>query len=151
MNSDDIDLQKLTDYIFDNNCKEPGSIQLTVEDDKNIRDVFEMLLILFTEGMKKKFGKYDKKNIMTVNLESLSEKDFAHFNRYFNSIGFNCFYSAVSHQDYWYNELFPDKFNINDDNIDNIINSYTKLSQIKYTIKCDNLIYSIYFDFILPN
>ena len=65
MDNNEIDLYKLSEDIFNNNCKSRGSIQLTVEDDKNIKDIFEMLLIMFTEGMKIKYGYYDgvkKKN-----------------------------------------------------------------------------------------
>ena len=146
----EIDLYKLSEDIFNNNCKSRGSIQLTVEDDKNIKDIFEMLLIMFTEGMKIKYGYYDdvKKKII-VDLDNINDKKFMNINEYFNSFGFDCYFDKISYIDYLNGkDSFPLKINITDKNINNLINKDTKLADIKYTIKTENNIYSIYFDFI---
>ena len=46
MDYKEIDLYKFSNNVFTNSCKDPMSIQLTVEDDKDILDIFEMLIII---------------------------------------------------------------------------------------------------------
>ena len=152
MDYKEIDLYKFSTSVFNNSCKLPMSIQLTVEDDKDILDIFEMLIIIFTEGMKNKFGNYESnKNMLIVDLDNLTKDNFEKINLYFNSFGFNCIYQVTDYNDfsitnYQVDDILIDTINISQKRT--IINENTKLSNIKYTIKTnsDN-VYTIYFDF----
>ena len=150
-NYTEIDLIKFSEYVFNNNCKDPQTIQLTVQEDQDLLDIFEMLLIIFTEGMKNKFGVYNTEtNKVSVNLEDLSKSDFNKINQYFNSFGFNCFYEIINYYDYNSYRHHIDDIIINTTNLSekkNVLTQNTKLLNIKYTIKCKELVYIIYFDF----
>ena len=152
MDYKEIDLYQFSTNVFTNSCKDPMSIQLTVEDDKDILDIFEMLIIIFTEGMKKKFGNYDSsKNMLIVDLDYLTPDDFSKINQYFNSFGFNCIYQVTNYNDfsisnYQIEDIIIDTRNISQKK--SVINQNTKLSNIKYTIKSNSdIVYTIHFDF----
>jgi len=170
MDETEVDIIELAKLIFNENCKLPNSIQLSLyENDCNIRDIFKLLLIIFTEGMKIKYGKYNtNKKIKIVNLEDLDEKQFNIIKEYFNSFGFDCNYTIKSIKDYEEEELI--KINTFVGNLNNTIdiNQYmevtdfkpksfeeaypveknTNLNELIYKIKCDNFTYSISFDFL---
>ena len=172
MNETEVDIVELAKLIFKENCKEPHSIQLSLyEDDCNIRDIFKLLLIMFTEGMKIKYGKYDPvKKMETVNLENLDEKQFNIIKEYFNSFGFDCNYTCKTLKEYEEEQTIKIDTIVNDlkNTTDSNENKYievtdfkpksfedaypveknTKLNELIYKIKCDNFAYSISFDFL---
>ena len=172
MDKPEVDIIELSKLIFRENCKQPHSIQLSLyEDDSNIQDIFKLLLIMFTEGMKIKYGKYDTiKKIDIVNLEDLDDKQFNSIKEYFNSFGFDCYYKCKTIKEYEEEETI--KIDTIVDDLKNTTNSNenknieitdfqpksfeeaypveknTKLNELIYKIKCDNFAYSISFDFL---
>ena len=131
-----IDIAKLIDYIFSKNNPQPNSIQVSfIEENENddIESLFEIILTVFTEGMKKFYGQNINGNII-VDLEKLQDKDFQKINTYMNSFGINCTYKAFS----------------NDEVIEqSIVINKKVLSDYIFTIKCKNFTYSIIFDYLL--
>ena len=66
--------------IFNESPKDPNSIQLELED-MDMGDLFEFLLIVFTNGLQQLYGNDDKK----VDLSVMTEDQFKNMNAYFNS------------------------------------------------------------------
>ena len=76
------DIEALSKVIFENEMKDPKSIQI-IGSFLLEKDLFEALLMLFTRGMRIMFAK----GKTTVDLEDLSEKDIILFSDRFKSIG----------------------------------------------------------------
>lgn len=143
----EIEFNNLVKYIFDKDYKEPYSIQLSLEECGSIKDLFQFLLELFTEGMKLKFGIFDeKKNIVTVNLELLSDNDFKKIKKYYQSFGFDLFYTAIPinklNEEEYHNNINLTKLSFDKQFI---INNNTKLEDLKYKLFTDNFLYTVYF------
>ena len=75
------DINELGKLIFDNKCQPEKSIQI-IDSFKNITDLFEALLMLFTYGMKNRFGIDGK-----VNLKDLTSIQYLDFKKRFKAIG----------------------------------------------------------------
>lgn len=130
----EIDISKLVDFIFSRNNPEPKSINVSFIEENNNDDeksLFEILLTIFTEGMKKFYGKNIDGKII-VDLEKLSDEDFQKINMYMNSFGIKCNYTVKLN-----NEIIEKKILINKN----------KLSDFIFTIKCKNYTFSINFDY----
>jgi hypothetical protein len=136
----ELGLEELIDTLFNNPPKEPKSFGIAFINKDNITDlkeVFENLLILFTEGMKILYG-----NNGTVNLDTLTENDINSFNKYMNSIGLKLLVDIRIleegiNQDY-------SKFKYSNINI----TSRTKLNELKLPFLTQKKVYIISFDFI---
>lgn len=129
----EININNFIDYVFNNQNPEPNSIVASFIDDTSTCDLeglFKILLTIFTEGMKKFYGKIGDK--IVVNLEELEEKDFKKINNYMNSFGINCKYLVKPN-----NTIIDQVININNE----------KLSDYSFLIKCENYTYSIKFDY----
>lgn len=83
----EFDIIKLTKIIFSNPPKEPNSIHLDFTD-FGLEELFQQLLMMFTEGMKMFYGDNNGK----VDLTRLSENDFSKIQKYFQSFGFDVSY-----------------------------------------------------------
>ena len=79
----EIELEDLVITLFSNPPGEPNS-HLISFDTGNLVQLFESLLIIFTNGMKLLFGNSNG----VVELDKLSEEDIGLFQKYFNSMGF---------------------------------------------------------------
>ncbi len=64
--------EKIAKNIFTKDVKPPGSVAFSVDEDMDIKEIFEMLLMIFTEGMKILYGEEDGR----LNLNARIEKDF---------------------------------------------------------------------------
>ena len=86
-------MNSISQKIYEGNPKEPKSIQIEFSEDEIKREgdinskIFQMLLEIFYDGMKKF---YSKDGI--VNLDELNDNSFLKIREYFWSIGFEVFY-----------------------------------------------------------
>jgi len=79
----EIELEDLVITLFSNPPGAPNSHSISF-DTGNLIQLFESLLIIFTNGMKLLFGNSNG----VVELDKLEERDIELFQKYFNSIGF---------------------------------------------------------------
>lgn len=130
-NTENIEVEDLIEKIFGNYPKQEKTIQLSFET-TNLKEVYENLIEIYVKGLKKLYGEGDK-----VFLDKMNVKDFDKMNKYMNSIGFNSHYKIFFNYE-------PDI--IKYDKI--IINTKTKLEDMKYYFKINNDYYLIYFSFM---
>ena len=124
--------------IFKESPKDPNIIQLELQD-MDMGDLFEFLLIVFTNGLQKLYGNDKDK----VDISQISDEQFGRLNQYFNSFGFDCIYivypiEAEYHIDF--NKLSYKNAEINTD---------TQLENLCLPIKVQDKIYVIGFKFRL--
>ncbi len=132
-----MNVSELAEAIFFSTPKDPHSIKLGLEDNgMNVKDLFEFLITLFTEGMKILHG--DDNGV--VNLDALNQDNFDYVNRYFESIGFKCHleYGSVNQRQYDPKDLYT--------NINITIN--TPLQALKLPLISGNKIYVICFELL---
>ena len=129
-----MDIVEITRTIFSKPPKDSNSIQLDFSDaDHNLssKELFEVLLMMFTEGMKTLFGDNNGK----VNLGNVTHNDFNKINEYFHSFGFNVDYNirqlnAVEQADYTEKKELKDHY---------------------MRLRSNNMMYIISFDFYIAN
>lgn len=124
--------------IFNESPKDPNSIQLELED-MDMGDLFEFLLIVFTNGLQQLYGNDDKK----VDLSVMTEDQFKNMNAYFNSFGFDCVYLIYPIEA----ETMIDFNKISYKNTE--INNDTNLDDLCLPIKVNDKIYVFGFKFKL--
>jgi hypothetical protein len=137
MSYNTINSNNFVDFVFQNEPKQIKSINLEFETD-NLKDLFENLLDIFTNGMKIHYGNSDG----TVDLSSLTQENIVNFNKYFNSFGIsliiqidnNAVINGADYQSIKYTNI-------------NITNE-TKLSDLKLPFLSSGIVYIISFDFI---
>lgn len=137
MSYNTINSNNFVDFVFQNEPKPIKSINLEFETD-NLKDLFENLLDIFTNGMKIHYGNSDG----TVDLSSLTQENIVNFNKYFNSFGIsliiqidnNAIINGADYQSIKYTNI-------------NITNE-TKLSDLKLPFLSSGIVYIISFDFI---
>ena len=78
----EIELDDLINNLFDNQPQPLKSIDIVFED-SDLKKLFESLLMIFTNGMKKLFGNSSGQ----VDLTKLSQDNIIFFNKYMNSFG----------------------------------------------------------------
>lgn len=84
-----MDPLQFVETVFSEPPKEEGSIQLQLDmDEMTMKDTFEFLLVVFTNGLRMLYGDRHGK----VDLTQLSDDQFKHSNKYFASFGFDCQY-----------------------------------------------------------
>ena len=137
MSYNTINSNNFVDFVFQNEPKPIKSINLEFETD-NLKDLFENLLDIFTNGMKIHYGNSNG----TVDLSSLTQENIVNFNKYFNSFGIsliiqidnNAVINGADYQSIKYTNI-------------NITNE-TKLSDLKLPFLSSGIVYIISFDFI---
>ena len=138
MNNEEIEIEDLITFLFDNEPKPPNSIKVTF-DNINIKKLFESLLMIFTYGMRIKYSK-DPDN-KTVDLSNLSSQDLVEFNKYMNSIGIKLDIEQEILN------MYKDYDKIKYTNID--INLNTRLNELKLPFLAEGIVYIISFDFLI--
>ena len=136
MDIKNIEPDNFISFIFNNSPKPQKSINLEFQKD-NLKDLFEDLLDIFTQGMKIKYGENNK-----VNLSKLNENNIKEFNKYFNSFSINL--NIIIEP---YNFLNSNKYELMRYNKINITNK-TKLNELKLPFLSNNIVYIISFNFI---
>jgi hypothetical protein len=152
------DIDTLINLVFNENIPNNKSISI-INSFNSVQELFEALLMIFTKGMKKLFGK----NNTFVNLSLISNEDWIRFTQHFNSLGIQPhfkkyhLYQVLNHQKktnlhFVFNDYQQYK---NDITIDkNIQDKYLKkyntidsqyLEDYYFQLQIDNFIYIIYF------
>ena len=135
----EISLEDFIKVLFKTEPKEPKCFGISFFNQDSITDlkeVFENLLIIFTEGMKKLYGENGK-----VNLDKLTENDITYFNHYMLSIGLTINIDIKLLQE-GVNDFKHLKYtNIN-------ITNQTKLGDLKLPFLTQSKVYIISFNFI---
>lgn len=137
MSQQTIQSNNFIDFVFKNDPKPIKSINLEFETD-NLKELFENLLDIFTQGMKIHYGN-DKG---TVDLSSLTNDNIINFNKYFNSFGINLLIDIEDKpiiSGFNYQQIKYTNINITRD---------TKLSELKLPFLSNGIVYIISFDFI---
>ena len=132
MNSNQVDLKELASIIFNKEIKEKSYYSVQFDSIENLNDLYENLLMFFTEGMKILFGINGK-----VDLFSLTSEDFVKFNKYMNSIGINCIFNIYDESEY--DKMFKENF---------MIKIKKTLSDYRFKIKIKNKIFVLFFEII---
>lgn len=138
MNNEEIEIEDLITFLFDNEPKPPNSIKVTF-DNIDIKKLFESLLMIFTYGMRIKYSK-DPDN-KTVDLSNLSSQNLVEFNKYMNSIGIKLDIEQEILN------MYKDYDKIKYTNKD--INSNTRLNELKLPFLAEGIVYIISFDFLI--
>jgi len=125
--------------------KEPEnkcSIQLHINNDEmDMGDLFEFLLLVFTNGLRILYGNDNEK----VDLSTLNSEQFTKVNQYFNSFGFDTSYVV-------YPKESEHVINFSELSYKNTeITNETKLEDLCFPIKVHDKIYVIGFLFLLSN
>ena len=129
--------EKIAKNIFTKDVKPPGSVCFSVDEDMDVKEIFEMLLMIFTEGMKILYAEEDGR----VNLNARTEKDFIKVQDYFKSMGFICNYKV-------YLPSQTSTINFESRKYTNVtITDKTKLKDLRLPLRCGPRIFEISFDF----
>ncbi len=131
----EIELEDLVITLFSNPPGEPNS-HLISFDTGNLVQLFESLLIIFTNGMKLLFGNSNG----VVELDKLSEENIGLFQKYFNSMGY-LFYFDI-YEDTNDNRDKTQAMKYTNINIDN----NSQLKNLYFPLLCKDKIYLINFD-----
>ena len=107
-------------------------------EDVDLKTLFEMLLIIFTEGLKKFHGKEDN----TVNLCELTQEDLNSINNYLKKINIK---ADLKVYDYFMWNLYIQGVTKPYTEIE--INNQTSLRDLKYIFKRDK-VFVIFFEFM---
>ena len=134
--SQELELDKVIDTIFSKEPQPKFSIQLQF-DTSDIKELFEAMLMVTTQGMRLLFGTPEGK----VNLGDLKKKDILKFNQYMNSFGMSIFINTEN-----YNPLKDyESLKYNKQNI----TSSTELKSLEFPMLQPNgIVYIISFDFL---
>ena len=135
MSGIDADVDTILETLLQEAPKPPKSINISFED-SGIKDVFEFLLELTTNIFKFLYG--DEKGV--VNLALLQLHHFATVEAYIESIGFKVHFERLNASADILNFLYNNRY----DRIP--ITSTTRLNELMFAIKCDNVVYKISFD-----
>ena len=130
----DLDIQEIFNEVTKSFPREPNSIPLQFELE-SLKEVFEFLL-QFVTLLCKEFYSDDKGK---VNLASMTPEQFVIINKYMMSIGFTCDFRAVPANSHNINNTYNNRY----DRIK--ITQNTKLSDLIFGIKCDDMLYIISF------
>jgi len=136
------DDSEFLDFLFTETPKEKNSIKLELspakKDVKIGLHIFQELLMIFTGGLKKLFGKNEK-----VDITILESKDIQLMNTYFESMGFQCFVDKFTISEYLGNMKLPNYFLKQE-----LITDTTPLKDIYYETSINYIIYRVSFDFL---
>ena len=136
------DDSEFLDFLFSETPKEKNSIKLELspakKDVKIGLHIFQELLMIFTGGLKKLFGKNEK-----VDITILEPKDIQLMNTYFESMGFHCFVERFTISEYLRNMKIPNYFLKQE-----LITDTTSLKDIYYETSINYNIYRVSFDFL---
>lgn len=122
--------------VFSSDIKTPHSIQLESED-MDTGDLFEFLLIVFTNGLKIYYGDSEGK----VDISTITVEQFKKINKYYHSFGFQFAYVV-------YNSSIEDEIDFQKITYHtHEITINTKITDVCFPMKIKDKIYVIGFDF----
>jgi hypothetical protein len=131
----EIELEDLVITLFSNPPGEPNT-HLISFDTGDLVQLFESLLLIFTNGMRLLFG--NSRGV--VELDKLEQRDIELFQKYFNSIGFLFYFDVYEDTNDNRDKTQSMKYtNLN-------INVDSQLSELYFPLLCKDKIYLINFD-----
>lgn len=131
----EIELEDLVITLFSNPPGEPNT-HLISFDTGDLVQLFESLLLIFTNGMKLLFG--NSRGV--VELDKLEHSDIELFQKYFNSIGFLFYFDVYEDTNDNRDKTQSMKYtNLN-------INVNSQLRELYFPLLCKDKIYLINFD-----
>lgn len=134
-------IQDLVEQIFSEQPKGKHEIQLSLVDEySDIKGLFEFLLDLFTRGCKFLFADNNGK----VQLELATDKEFNLMIEYFESFGIKLIIDKYNEYDMMRIDFDEMKYTNKD------INDDTHLNELALPLKCNQYIFVIKFDYLLP-
>ena len=159
-----MEIKQLADNVFRNPLKGENSISLEFECIENTKDLFEIFLELFTEGMKILFGKNGQ-----VDLSIITAEQFTLIKQYFKSMRITLFYHVFHFKQietlennnesnikvkYDIKNPISDeviKANFPEEPTTELLNKYKnetsdKVKDYKFQLKVEDLLYVIYFE-----
>ena len=83
-------MNSISILLFENDIKKPQSIQIENLNADTDDKIFEMLIEIFYDGIRKLYGKNEK-----VNLEEIKYEEMYTIRKYFWSINFDLFYKVT--------------------------------------------------------
>ena len=134
MNNLELDIEEIFNEVTKTSPRDPNTFPLQFEL-SSLKEIFEFLL-QFVTMLCKSFYSNDKGQ---VDLGGMSEEQFLNVNKYMQSIGFECDFKAVIANSHNINNTYNNRY----DRI--IITENTKLSDLLFGIKCNNILYLISF------
>ena len=130
----DVDIYEIFNEVVKSSPKEPNSYPLQFELD-SLKELFEFLLQFVTMLCKEFYG--DDKG--QVNLANITADQFNLIDRYMQSIGFKCTFQPMPANADNINICYVNRF----DRI--TITPETRLNELMFGIKCNDLLYVIMF------
>ena len=131
----ELDAYDIAEKVFSNSSELNNNFSF---ENVDLKTLFEMLLIIFTEGLKKFYGKDDN----TVNINEISHKEIKEINEYMKKIGVK---TVIETCDHFIWQLFIVKGFKSYKEIE--IKNETMLKELKYIFNRDK-IYIINFDYL---
>ena len=131
----ELDAYEIANKVFSNDGELDNNFTF---EDVDLKTLFEMLLIIFTEGLKKFHGKEDN----TVNLCELTQEDLNSINNYLKKINIK---ADLKVYDYFMWNLYIQGVTKPYTEIE--INNQTSLRDLKYIFKRDK-VFVIFFEFM---
>ena len=133
--NNEIDIVGIIDIIFSGDQKplKYYTLDFGITDKK---ELFELFLMIFTFSTKKFYGDMNGK----VNLKNLSERDINKIKNYYNSFGVELTTKIYNESDYLNSDIIPYK--------ELPITSDTKLEDLVFSLKCEDVIYTISFSLL---
>jgi hypothetical protein len=123
----ELDAYEITEKVFSNSGELDNNFTF---ENVDLKTLFEMLLIIFTEGLKKFYGKEDN----TVNLCELVQENIDNINNYLKKIKIK---ADLKVYDYFMWNLYVQ--DITKPYTDIVITDQTTLNELKYVFKRDKV------------
>lgn len=136
-----MDIEDFLHNLIISEPKEKNTYNLEFIEEIGLKELFELLLDLFTKICKLNYS--NDKNI--VDLKRLKKNEINYINKYFESFGFNI---NINIYDYNIIDFDTQTYLLNNKYDNYSINKKTKLSELFFILKSDNYIYKISFDLI---
>jgi hypothetical protein len=133
-NINEVDLCELFERVVSTNSPMPNSFPLQFEG-INIKEKFEFLLEFVTKLCKYFYGN----SMGQVNLDEMTPQQFNIIDSYVNSIGYSCKFESKNANTENLNYMYDNRY----DRIEITLN--TILSDLKFGLKCNNILYVISF------
>ena len=134
-NIDEVDIEQIFERVVMTTSPTPNNFPLQF-DGMNIKEKFEFLLEFVTKLCKHFYGN----SIGQVNLAEMSPTDFNTINNYMMSIGYTCNFESQ-------NANYENLISIQEGRYDKIpITLNTTMSDLKFGLKCNNILYIISFN-----
>jgi len=141
MANQELDVDELVNNIFNRSPKPAHSIQLQFVENLRMKEIYEFLLLFFTNGAKYKFG-LDKTNPNTkIDITKWTAKEINLMKEYFASISFKLEYDIYH----------IDKFNKQKIITYKDIKESTLLKDIIFPSQFGNFVYVLKFDYLIPS